>query len=601
MPELISCQNLSKSYHSKALFENLNFSISDKDRIGLIGPNGAGKSTLLKIIAKLETPDEGEVVSKKFTKIIFVPQNSDIAPAKRELKLFEFCCEYVKNLTESNDNIETKVATALSAGGFENIEVTIGSLSGGWLKKLMICLADTAEPDLILYDEPTNHLDIKSTIWLEKKLRNSTNAWVCVSHDRYFLQKTCNRTLEINKIYKTNFFSLPLAYQEFVQKRFEFFQSEKARADSLRSKLRKENEWLSRQPKARTTKSKSRIDAAYEMQSELSEIKSRLSSKSSKIDFQASGRQTKSLITAKTLGKSFSEKSIIQNLDFEVHKGLRLGLLGDNGSGKSTLLKLFAKKISPDQGGITHADDLQITYFEQTRDTISQDWTLKRALSEEGDYVTFAGNQVHVTSWAAKFQFAPTQLDCLVGDLSGGELARVYIAKLMLQKSDVLILDEPTNDLDIQTLELLEENLESFEGSVIVVSHDRHFLSNVCDKFLALSGDGEAISYASYEQWENSLNKTDNKKKDKPTTSKPKSNNSNKLSYMAQREFDAMEEKILDAESKLESLEAEAAKPENATNSELLAKLGLEINETSVALEKMYERWSELESQKFTD
>ena len=533
-------------------------------------------------------------------KLFFVPQHYEIAEHEKGLSLFDFSCQYAKKLVNSEDLVETQVATALSTGEFNEIDQEVGTLSGGWQKKLMICLADTADPDLVLYDEPTNHLDIRSTIWLEKKLRTSPSAWVCVSHDRYFLQKTCNRTLEINKIYKSNHFTLPLPYLDFVEKRFEYFQSEKTRIDSLKSKLRKENEWLSRQPKARTTKSKSRIDSALAMQSELSEIKNRLNDTKTKIDFQSSGRQTKSLISVLDLEKIYGSNRVINNLNFEVNKGLRLGLLGDNGSGKSTLLKLFAGHTTPTNGIVKHADDLRLTFFEQSRNTIPPDWSLKRALSEEGEHVSFRGRQVHVTSWAAKFRFSPSQLDCLISDLSGGELARVYIAKLMLQKADVLILDEPTNDLDIQTLDLLEENLEHFSGSIIVVSHDRHFLSNLCNHFLALDGNGNVTPYASYEQWEKNLDRSEVKKREKaPQGKKKPSSQTKKLSYMAQREFDAMEENILKTENELEELQAEASNPRNATNAKLLAELGDKISKANSELERMYIRWGELENQKF--
>ncbi len=598
MASLLSSRGLSKSYYSKGLFSDLSIVIQEKQRIGLLGPNGAGKSTLLKILAGIEPYDDGEIVKQKHLKIAYVEQDSNFSDANTETTIIDYAVGKAISLGLSDEKAFVEASTILSQGDFDNFDLKISGLSGGQKKRFSICLSRLGNPDLVLFDEPTNHLDLQGILWLESYISRANFSCICISHDRFFMRNTCQIFWELNKIFPGGLFIKEGSYQQFLDHKATFFREQQNQIDSIRSKLRKEEEWLSRMPKARTTKAKFRIEAAYALQNSLSEIRERMSIQQGNISFEQSGRKTKKLIEITSLIKSFGDKQVINNFDLEVINGDRLGILGNNGSGKSTLLKLIAENIKADAGKIKKAENLNIAYFEQSKSSLNPDWTLKRALCEESDHVTYRGRSIHVASWARRFKFSAPELENKISDLSGGEKARVYIARMMLLPADVLILDEPTNDLDIETLELLEESLLSFQGAIIVVSHDRYLMNKLCNSFFGLDGRGNASLFAAYDQWQNSLYKK-KPKTQKPITSEPAPKNttkkSKKLSYKYQREFDQMEDKIFKAEQDLEDLESEASKEENATNFSLQQELGDKISALSDEIASMYERWSELE------
>ncbi len=497
---LISCESLEKSYGVKPLFTDLSLGLCDGDHVGLIGPNGSGKSTLLKILAGIEDPDRGTRSVRRQLRIGYVPQE----PSFAERHSVEDALAQVL-LDEGLDPHEhgARIAKALSLGGFVRADQAVSTLSGGWKKRLAIARSLMLEPDVLLLDEPTNHLDVEGILWLEGLLKAEPHAFIVISHDRRFLESVTTRIWELNRRYPNGLFEAKGRYSEFLEQRDAALQAQADYQSSLANRVRREVEWLRRGPKARTTKAKARIDPAGRLIDELQDMESRQSKGPAGIDFTASGRRSKKLIEAIGLGKSLGAQLIVGSLDLQLGPGERIGLLGPNGSGKSTLLKLLAGTLKPDAGTITRADRLRVVTFEQHRESLDQQATLRRALAPAGgDAVVYQERSVHLVSWAKRFLFKPEQLDLPVSRLSGGEQARLLIARLMLQPADVLILDEPTNDLDIPTLDVLEDSLLEFTGALVLVTHDRWLLDRVSTRLLALDGTGRADWFADYAQWE---------------------------------------------------------------------------------------------------
>lgn len=593
MGVLISGQGLSKAMSHKVLFSKLDLAVEDGERLGIIGPNGAGKSTLLKILAQKETPDEGLVTRKKTLKLAYVVQQPETEAKLTVIEILQNAGE-AEGLGPDGASIEAqKMASKL---GFEDAYQEAGRLSGGWKKRLAIGAALMGAPDVVLFDEPTNHLDLRSVLWLEGFLRDAPFAWVVVSHDRLFLDRTTKRILEINPMYPGNHHGEQGNYSIFMEKRFTYLQDLASSAQALANKLRKEDEWLARQPKARSTKSQSRIDAAMAMKAEMADMTSRLRTTSSDIDFQASGRKSKQLVVLKDISKSYGAKKLFEGLDFIISPKMVLGILGDNGTGKSTLLKVIEGEVKPDSGERQIAPNLELVYFDQGRESLNPEWTLKRAISDGHDAVIFQDRNIHVASWIRRFQFQVNQLDQKLSFLSGGEQAKVLISRLMLRKADVLLLDEPNNDLDIDTLEILEESLEDFPGAIVIISHDRYLLERLCTHFLAIQGNGSIQAYADYEQWEKAfLDEGKPKKSSAPAASqKPKNTpKAGKLSYNEQREFDSMESNIQKTEAELHEAQAECEA--NASSSSKLLIATQKLESAQKKLDTLYERWAFLE------
>src|SRR5574339_55857 len=359
------------------------------------------------------------------------------------------------------------------------------------------------EPDVLLMDEPTNHLDVEGILWLESLLKTEARAFLVVSHDRRFLESIASRMLELNRCYPSGVFEANGSYSDFLEQRDAALQAQAEYQASLANRVRREVEWLRRGPKARSTKAKARIDAAGRIIEELDEIESRQSTASVGIDFTASGRKSKQLLVTTGLATSIGGRPRIRHLDLHIGPGDRIGLMGPNGSGKSTLLKVLAGTLKPDAGTITRADRLRVVAFEQHRESLDQQTTLRRALAPSGgDTVIYQERVVHLVAWSKRFLFRPEQLDLPVSRLSGGEQARLLIAQLMLQPADLLLLDEPTNDLDIPTLDVLEDSLMEFTGALVLVTHDRWLLDRLSTRLLTLDGTGHAEWFADYAQWE---------------------------------------------------------------------------------------------------
>jgi ATP-binding cassette subfamily F protein uup len=591
MPLLLSCQAVSKTFAAKPLFENISFGISDSECIGLVGPNGSGKSTLLRIVAGRIDADGGNVAARKLLRLGYVPQQweqrTDVT---------------VQDLVDAVDvpDREAKEREILGRTGFYDTTALVSTLSGGWKKRLAIALELLKSPDLLIMDEPTNHLDLEGILWLEKMLQGASYSSLIVSHDRYFLENISTRMMEINKVYPDGLFSVNGNYSEFLVKKDEFLHAQSKYQESLENRVRREIEWLRRGPKARTTKSKARIDSAGRMIEELSDVNTRTAQRSTNIDFSGTERKTKRLIEGDKVQKSLGGKPLFRELSFVVSPGTRLGLLGPNGSGKSTLLRLITGEMEPDAGEMKRADRVRIVYFDQNREQLDPTIPLRKALAPEGDSVIFRDRTIHVASWAARFMFRSDQLDLAVGRLSGGEQARVAIARLMLQPADVLLLDEPTNDLDIPTLEVLEESLLDFPGGLVLVSHDRYLLDRVSTHILGLDGNGNAGLYASCEQWEQDLARQRaevKKPKQAVSSDKPASKSTaRKLSYLETRELEGIEDAIGQAEEKLTAAEQEMQNPVGASDAATMHARYEALTAAQGEVERLYARWSELEA-----
>ena len=595
---LLSCHGLGMSHGARTLFSDLDIHIAQGEKIGLIGANGSGKSTLLKILSGKLEPERGERMQKKNTTVVMVDQEPSFSPgATIRMEL-----EQALSLNPSPSKDENlMISTAQTRLGFSNLQASVDSLSGGWQKRLAIARALVQEPDLLLLDEPTNHLDMEGILWLEHLLSSENFSFVLVSHDRTFLQRCTNRMLQLDPRFEGGILSVDGDYSVFLEKREEYLASRAKREQTLANKVRREIEWLRRGPKARTTKSQARIDAAREMIEDLSKLRTQKATSPADIDFSASGRKSRRLLVAEHLSKSLGGRALFSDLNLLMRPATRLGLVGENGSGKSTLLKILAKEIQPDEGSIHHVEGLRVAYFEQHRQSFDENLSLKRTLAEQGDSVIYRQNSIHVVTWAKRFGFRPEQMETPVGSLSGGERARIAIAKLMLIPADLLLLDEPTNDLDMETIEVLEESLLEFPGAIVLVTHDRLMLDRVCSALLALDGRGSQTFLADSSQWEQMIRtkpqKEKQKEKQKKSSAKPRAKKKG-LGYLEQREFDGLEQAITTAEERLELAQKAMEDPAIASDAQKLMEYQQELSEAEAEVERLYSRWSELDDKR---
>ena len=608
---LLSCESVGKCYGVKPLFQDLSLALFDGDHVGLVGPNGSGKSTLLKILAGIEQPDSGTRSIRRHLCIGYIPQEPTF---DTDLTVEEVLVQALKAAGLDPHEQAGRMAQALSIGEFQNGEQVVGTLSGGWRKRLAIARALMVEPDVLLLDEPTNHLDLEGILWLESLLKNEPRAFLAISHDRRFLESVATRMIELNRCHPTGVFTAKGRYSDFLEQRDAALQAQADYQASLANRVRREIEWLRRGPKARTTKAKARVDAAYGMIDELSAIDARAQQSAADIDFVGSGRKSKQLVVVKGLGKSLGGRPIVSDLDLHLGPGQRLGLLGPNGSGKTTLLTLLAGTLEPDTGSVTHAEGLRVVTFEQHRDSLDQSATLRRSLAPASDAVIYRDRAIHLISWAKRFLFRPEQLDLPVSRLSGGEQARLLIARLMLQPADLLILDEPTNDLDIPTLDVQEESLMEFPGALVLVTHDRWLLDRVSTSLLALDGEGRAGLFADYAQWEaaqtgraETARRSDSVANDSLVRGAPESPTAppvtkrKGLSYREQREWDAIEDHILEAEQRLADCQSALQDPDVASDATALQERCTALETAQMAVERLYARWAELDEKRSKD
>jgi ATP-binding cassette subfamily F protein uup len=598
LPPLINVRSISKAFGADPLFQNVSFTVSEGDRIGLIGPNGSGKSTLLRILAGTEEPDEGEIAVRKRIRMSYVEQESEFAPADTVRSVIDAA---MKSSAVPDSERGTRFAETLGRAGFAELDAEAASLSGGWQKRLAIVEALVQGPDILLLDEPTNHLDLAGIEWLEEVLEQAGFACVVISHDRYFLENVATEMAELSRIYPDGLLRVKGRYSTFLEKKEEFLHAQSKRQEALENLVHGEIEWLRRGAKARTRKSKARIDKAGELMEELADLNTRTRTGTAQIDFSATDRKTKRLIELQDVSYEIGGRRLFQGLNFIISAGLRVGLVGPNGSGKTTLLRLLRGEVAPAMGEIRRADKLRIVYFDQRRE-LDPSVTLRRALAPEGDSVIYQDRVTHVASWAAKFLFKGEQLNQPVERLSGGERARVLIAQLMLQPADVLLLDEPTNDLDIPTLEILEESLLEFRGSLVLVTHDRYMLDRVSTVVLGLDGQGGAERFADYSQWETwqaerqqtSLSSESGRSRAIAPT-EPATSSKKKLSYLEAREYANIEERVAAAELVLDVKRVAAENPDIASDSARLMAAHTELERAQTEVDTLYARWAALE------
>ena len=602
MPPILNAQGISKSYGATPLFRNIAFTIADGDRIGLIGPNGSGKSTLLQILSCAVEPDGGEVALRKRVRLSHVQQESQFVTGQTVRTVIMAALE---RSAVAADEWQARFAETVGRAGFVNINAEAVSLSGGWRKRLAIAEALVQQPDILLLDEPTNHLDLAAIEWLEELLQSASFASVVVSHDRYFLENVATTMVELNRTYPDGLLRVTGNYSKLLEEKEAFLHAQAKHQEALENRVHREIEWLRRGPKARTSKSKARIDKAQQLIGELADLTARTRSATAGIDFSATDRKTRRLIELDHVTFDIGGRTLFQDLDFVLTAGMRVGLVGPNGSGKTTLLRLLGRELIPSVGEVHRADSLRVVYFDQNR-LLDPDVTLRRALAPDSDSVIYEGRVIHVASWANRFLFTGEQLNQPVGRLSGGERARVLIAKLMLQPADVLLLDEPTNDLDIPTLEVLEESLLEFRGALVLVTHDRYLLDRVSTTVVGLDGLGAAGRFADYLQWEawqqqrETASKTSARALDRGTTAdtSPATTGAakKKLSYLEAREYAALEQRIAEAEKQLKAALAAYADPAIASHAERLIAAQADLDMAQKRVDQLYLRWEELET-----
>jgi ATP-binding cassette subfamily F protein uup len=603
---LISAQNLGHAFGARPLFEGVSFTLSDGDRVGLIGPNGAGKSTLLRILAGELGPDTGAVAARGGLRVAHLPQVPAFGPG---LSVREAVRTGLRAGSapawEDEARVDELVARLDLGGQAAGADAPVERLSGGWRKRVALARALVGEPELLLLDEPTNHLDVESILWLEGFLADARLATVTVTHDRLFLQRVSNRILELDRRNAGGLLDVGGDYATYLERKADAMAAQERREDVLRNTLRRETEWLRRGPPARTTKQDARIQRAAALADEVAELGTRNRARAVELDFQASGRKTRRLIEGRGLTVRYGERLVFEGLDVLVGPGTRLGLLGPNGCGKSTLLRLLTGAQAPTAGEVTRADGLEVAFFEQDRGALDPARSVADTVCPDGDFVSFRGARVHRHGYLERFLFRAEQMKQPVGRLSGGEQSRLLVARLMLRPASVLVLDEPTNDLDLATLGVLEEALTSFDGAVLLVTHDRYFLDQVATQILGFHvrpGEEGRVSYfaglAQWEAWHREQTAVERAPKAPPpltpAASPPAARK--KLSYNLQREWDAIEGRITEAEAQLAALEAEAQRPEVVSDGARLVELHRDATAARAEVDRLYARWAELET-----
>ncbi len=603
---LCSINQARLSYGDTLLFSKLSFHVSEGDCVGVIGRNGVGKSSLLRVLSGDSKPEAGTVSRKKGLRLAVVDQVPRFDPS---LSVEDVVRQHLAILSETMPMTETeqqvKAQMALSKLGFLDPKKPVGELSGGWIKRVALAVAISSEPELLLLDEPTNHLDLEGIFWLEQWLAQSRLSCVLITHDRAFLEACCTKIVELNPAYPDGLLQSEGGYVRFLERREELQATQSRAMETMENRVRNELEWLKQGPKARASKDKLHTELVYQLMDELDEMKRLATTHEAQIDFNASGRKTKRLLEVRGLGKSRGGKTLFKDLNLLLKPGLRLGLAGGNGTGKTTLLRILADELEPDTGEMKTAPALQTVVFDQHRESLDPQDTLKEALRPDGDSVMVRGRPVHVSGWAKRFGFDSRQLVVPVRQLSGGEQAKVLIARLMTQEADVLLLDEPTNDLDLPTLEILEQNLKEFPGALVLVTHDRYMLDQVCNVILGLDGQGGHALVADYNQWmthKKSLEK-EQTKADKPKAkAKPKAEKkATKLSYMDQREYDGLEERILEAEETLSEAETALQDPSIMADPEQSRNAAQAYQDAQDKVDALYARWEELEAKQSGD
>ncbi|WP_339216864.1 ABC-F family ATP-binding cassette domain-containing protein [Ornithinibacillus sp. FSL M8-0202] len=614
---MLTIENIYKSYGDKVLFENISYTITDHDRIGLIGVNGTGKSSFLKVIAGLDSPDAGSIQYPKDYRIEYLPQEAELDPNLSvieqiyygEAAIMKVMREYEKALQKLEldpentkvqeglmrvqqrmDELEaweanTTAKTILTKLGITDFNKKVTELSGGQRKRIAIAKALIQPADLLILDEPTNHLDNETVEWLEKYLQSFKGALLLVTHDRYFLNRVTNKIIELDK---GNLYSYEGNYEIFLEKKAEREELERSNQQKHANILKRELAWLKAGVKARTTKQKARIDRVHEMKEKT------FHTDQNSIEFQVgSTRLGKKVIELMDIAKSIEGKQLIQHFSQLIIPGDRIGIIGPNGSGKTTLLNMMAKRLLPDHGEVIIGDTVKIGYYTQGEEELDGEMRVVDFIKETAEVIhTIEGDVITAEQMLERFLFPRSEQYNYIRKLSGGEKRRLYLLKVLMTEPNVLFLDEPTNDLDIQTLGVLEEYLDHFPGVVITVSHDRYFLDRVVEKLLIFEGKGKISPF--YGNYSDYLEKhqVTVKREVKETKAEQKPKQKKKLSYMEQKEWNEIEDQIAALEEKITELEAGIV--EAGSDSEKVQKLFAEQQRVEEELNTKMERWEEL-------
>lgn len=624
---LLSTESLSKAYGEKKLFDKVAFGIDDSDKIGLIGINGTGKTSFLKVIAGIDEADAGSFIKSSNLKIEYLAQNPDfdfeitvleqVFEGSSPLMVLLREYENVSSSLEKNPSdtklqmrlmelnakmdlneawqIEREAKTVLMKLGIMEFDKKIGELSGGQRKRVAMAGALIRPCDLLILDEPTNHIDNETITYLEDYLSNRKGALLMVTHDRYFLDRVVNKIWELDE---GKLYAYQGAYTKFLELKAQREAEDKRIQEKKQSLYKSELAWMRKGVEARRTKQKARKDRFKVLETEIDK------SSDEKLDISVAGKRLgKKIIEINDISKSFGDKVVLKNFTYTVLKGDRIGIVGNNGEGKSSLLNAIAKKLDLDSGTIEIGETIKIGYYSQ--ENIDMDTSLRviEYIKNKAEYIeTSDGTKITAAMMLEKFLFTGDMQWSFISKLSGGERRRLYLLSVLMEGPNVLLLDEPTNDLDIQTLAILEDYIDEFNGPVITVSHDRYFLDKIADKIFAFEGDGNIeISFGDYTDYSEKKKQTIEdiasetvkallKDKDKSSEAKPKAKT--KFSYKEQQEFDTIDEKIEQTETKLAQIKIDMEK--NAADFVKLAELTKEEERLNSSLEELMERWAYL-------
>jgi len=606
MALLISSYQLEKSFAGKSLFSGVSFGIEDGDKIGLVGPNGAGKSTLIKILVGLTKADGGQVTPKKGLRLGYLPQTPTFKEGETIMEAL---------LSKAHDPDD---ALALAYEWFARLDLSqfgeeflVSELSGGWQKRVALARELVAEPELMLLDEPTNHLDVVSILWLEEFLQRAPFAFLMVTHDRLFLQRVVNKVFDLDPKNPNNLLVVNGDYVQYVESKEQLLAAQNKLETVLKNTLRRETEWLRRGAKARQTKQKARIKSAGDLKDDVENLSEKNRNRVAGITFGDAERNPQKLIELNNVSKAYGDRTLIKDFSYLITPKTRLSLLGENGSGKSTLIKMMLSLEQPDSGSIFLSDKVKVAYFEQNRGGLDLTKSVLKNVCPDGDYVYLQGQYVFARSYLERFLFSRQQMDLPVGRLSGGEQSRLRLAQLMLKDASVLILDEPTNDLDVATLEVLGDAIQNFNGAVILVTHDRYFMDQVSQDILSFprreNPNKTLERFVGYLQWEEAWFAYDQEaaeaeaaaiakaEADAAKAGAAKGGKTARLSFKLKNELEGMEAKILKMETDLEKSQAEAGSPEVVSNAKRLQELHSSMAQLQTDIEQSYARWAELE------
>lgn len=623
---LIRLTNVSIAFGTHALLDNANFQLDAGERVGLLGRNGEGKSTLMKIIAGDIPPDHGEIWRQPELRLAWLEQTPNLdenhtiyeAVAGGLGELGQLIAHYhdllthmdgseqaLQDLGEAQHKLEagngwefqTRVESVLSRLQLP-ADVKVGSLSGGWKRRVALARALVIDPEVLLLDEPTNHLDFESITWLEEQLLNFAGAVLFVTHDRAFLQKLATRIIDLDRGQLTSWAG---NYQDYLARKAAALEDEANQNAEFDKKLAKEETWIRQGIKARRTRNEGRVRALKRLRAERAERRN--TQGVTKLNLNKGEISGKKVVEAVDVNFSYGDKTIIQDFSIRIERGDKIGLIGNNGAGKSTLLKLLLGQLQPTGGTIELGTNLQIAYFDQLREQLDPDLSVADSVLDGGEFIDLPGGRRHVMSYLADFLFAPARARSPVRSLSGGEKNRLLLARLFTKPANLIVMDEPTNDLDLETLEILEEKLVEYQGTLLLVSHDREFLDNVVTSVLVFEGEGRVGEYiGGYADWfalseQNKKTEAARVAAETVKKEKPKSAPAKKLSYKEQRELEQLPERIEQLETLQSELTAQIGSADFYKQSQdKVAEVLERVNTVEQELAQAYSRWDELDA-----